>query len=133
MSVQRLQALARQYQLELVILFGSRAKGTPRPGSDTDIAVLRREGIVPPEEVLELTYRLGRTLGMPNPELVDLRRAPPLLKYEVARSGKVLYEAEPGLFQRFHILAWKLYQDDRIRRRGLDRIYLERALQRLLS
>ncbi len=133
MDVQQLQALARQYQLELVILFGSRAKGTSRPGSDTDIAVLRRQGIVPPEKVLELTYRLGRALDMPNPELVDLRRASPLLKYEVARSGQALYEAEPGLFQRFHVLAWKLYQDDRIRRRGLDRRYLETALQRLSS
>src|SRR5439155_17961594 len=46
-------------------------------------------------------------------DLVDLRRAGPLLAFEVARSGHVLFERSPGLFREFQSLASRRYADTR--------------------
>ncbi len=132
MDENRLREVCQEYGIELVVLFGSRAKGQAREGSDYDVGVLRQEGMVSVEDFLNLAYRLGQVLDMGDVDLVDLRRASPLLKYEAMRSGKVLYEAKPGVFNRFYVLAWKLYQDDRYDLRRLDRVYIERSLERLL-
>jgi len=106
-----LKEIADEFDLELIILFGSRAKGYAREDSDCDVGVLRKEGLVPAERFLELAFRLTRALKMGDVDLVDLRRASPILKYAAASSAKVLYEAEPGAFTRFLLLAWKMYQD----------------------
>jgi hypothetical protein len=74
---------------------------------------------------------LGRAMGLPNVDLVDLIRATPLLQYQVARGGRPLYEAEPGLFNVFHVKAWKLYLDDARMLRRLDADYIRGALDRL--
>ena len=62
---------------------------------------------------------------------MDLRTASALLQYEAARNGRVLYEAQPGLFNLFHVLAWKKYQDEHYDLRRLDRVYVRQSLQRL--
>lgn len=126
-----LAAVCEKYNLILVVLYGSQARGTARPDSDQDVGVLKREGLVKEQEFLSLHLDLSRALGMGNVDLVDLRRAPPLLKYEAARTGRALYEAQPGTFRLFHTLAWKLYQDDHYDLRRLDRVYVRRSLQRL--
>ncbi len=126
-----LQAVCEKYDLDLVVLYGSQAKGTAQAGSDHDVGVRKREGLVGSDEFLSLVFELSQVLGRGNLDLVDLRKAPPLLKYEAARSGQALYEAQPGTFNLFHVLAWKLYQDDRHDLRRLDRVYVQQSLQRL--
>ncbi|MBI2863379.1 MAG: nucleotidyltransferase domain-containing protein [Chloroflexi bacterium] len=128
---QQLARVCKDYELDLVILFGSHAKGYATPGSDYDIAVLPSKAPVPPEEVLTLAFVLSRALGVREIDLVDLRRASPLLKHQAAESGKVLYEREEGTFTRFRVLAYKLYQDASY---GLHRFLpesIERALEKL--
>jgi hypothetical protein len=44
-------------------------------------------------------------------DLVDLRRAGPLIAFEVARSGVVLFERSPALFRQFQSLAARRYAD----------------------
>lgn len=119
--------------VELLLLFGSRAKDTASPGSDWDVGVLKREGFVEPDAYLDFTYRLAQALGGGNLDVVDLRRASPLLRYEAARTGRPLYQSHPHAFHRFHVYAWKLYQDDRRSLRSMDARYLDESLQRLLS
>jgi len=46
-------------------------------------------------------------------DLVDLRRADPLILKLVAEEGTVLFEAEPGLHDRFCSLAARRYADTR--------------------
>ncbi|NLV92612.1 MAG: hypothetical protein GX030_09520 [Firmicutes bacterium] len=36
-------------------------------------------------------------------DLVDLQTAEPILRREIALKGRVLYEAEPGLFERYSL------------------------------
>jgi len=128
-----LAKLCRQFDLELAILFGSRAKGLARPDSDSDIGLLRRTGLVPPGDMPQLETQLRTAAGFPELDLIDLRRAPPLLKYNAAHDAIVLYEAEPGRFNLFRVWAWKLYLDDYFDLHRLDAEYIRRSLKRLRS
>ena len=93
--------------LELIVLFGSAASGRARPRSDVDVAVLNRGGA----DLDALFLALAPRLKTDRLDLVDLRRAGPLLAFEVARSGVVLFERSPGVFRQFQSLASRRYAD----------------------
>jgi predicted nucleotidyltransferase len=100
-------------RVELVVLFGSVARGRSRPDSDLDVAV-RCDGPADPDALyLLLAPRLTTSLL----DLVDLRRTGSLLAFHVARHGQVLYERDPGTFRSFQSLASRRYCDtDKLRR-----------------
>lgn len=129
--MEALAAVCREHDLDLVLLFGSRARGQPRPDSDSDLGVLRRSGTVPVAELLRLAGRLHEATGLPDIDLVDLRVATPLLKHRAGSEGGPLYEREPGLFNLFKVYAWKLYLDDERQLRRLDSEAIRRGLARL--
>ena len=95
--------------LELLILFGSSASGRIRKTSDVDVAV-RCDAAA---DLDALFMALAPRLKSDRLDLVDLRRAGPLLAFEVARSGYVLFERSPGLFREFQSLASRRYADTR--------------------
>lgn len=113
--------------LKLVILFGSRARGTAGKMSDFDVAALA-------DQPLDLDDRgkvaeaIGRHFGVSEDivDVADLWDAPPLLQHEAGESGKLFYGSEFD-FLRFRVLAWKRYQDTakfrRIRERALKEQY----------
>jgi predicted nucleotidyltransferase len=112
--VERLEDLrAVAPSVELVVLFGSVARGRSRPDSDLDVAV-RCDGAADLDALyLLLAPRLAATLL----DLVDLRRTGSLLAFQVARHGRVLYERDPGAFRSFQSLASRRYCDtDKLRR-----------------
>ena len=122
----RLQDLPQAMpDLELVVLFGSRATGRARAGSDLDLAVRCTN----PVDLEQLYLALAPRLGSDHLDLVDLRRAGPLLAFEVARSGHVLFEKRPGVFREFQSLAARRYCDTaklrRAQRRAIQ-VFLER-------
>lgn len=111
--------------VELVVLFGSAAKGRARPRSDVDIAV-RGDG---PADLDALYLILAPRVGTDRLDLVDLRRAGPLLAFEVARHGRLLFERAPGAFRGFQALASRRYCDTAKLRRAQERairVFLER-------
>lgn len=122
----RLQDLhAAVPDLELVVLFGSTVKGRRRAVSDVDVAVRCAEAADLDSLYLVLAPRFG-TNGL---DIVDLRRASPLLAMEVARSGRLLYENRPGAFRQFQSLASRRYCDTAKLRRAQRRAihaFLER-------
>jgi predicted nucleotidyltransferase len=103
--------------LELVVLFGSTAKGRRRAGSDVDVAVR----CVGTADLDTLYGVLAPALGSEHLDLVDLRRAGPLLAMAVARSGRLLYESRPGAFRQFQSLASRRYCDTAKLRRAQRR------------
>lgn len=103
--------------LELVLLFGSVASQRSRRGSDIDLAVLSDA----PIDILSLTNRVIRLLHSDNVDVVDLHRAGPLLKYSAARTGKVVYERQPGAFAGFCSLAFRMYADTKKLRDARER------------
>src|SRR3990170_2287583 len=91
--------------LDLLVLFGSTVKGRRRAGSDLDAVYLALAG----------------RLGTGRLDLVDLRRAGPVLAFEIARSGRLLFERRPGTFREFQSLASRRYCDTAKLRASLQR------------
>ena len=68
-------ALEGSTGVRLAVMFGSAARGTARSDSDVDV---------------------GRSV-----DLVSLRTAPPLLRFEIARVGQLLIERDPHAWVEF--------------------------------
>lgn len=96
------RALGAYPEVRLAVVFGSHARGAPRAGSDLDLGVLLDEGAR--VSLWEIEGRLGEALKLPI-DLVDLRRAPPRLRFEIARHGRPVEEREPGEWKRFQVRA----------------------------
>jgi predicted nucleotidyltransferase len=112
-------------ELELAVLFGSTVKGRPGRRSDVDLAVR----CVGAADLDSLYLVLAPRLGTDRLDLVDVRRASPLLMMEVARSGRLLYENRAGVFRQFQSLASRRYCDTAKLRRAQRRAihaFLER-------
>jgi predicted nucleotidyltransferase len=77
--------------LALVVRFGSREGGVPRPDSDLDLAVLHVEGRrLTHRELGEWRLRLSERYGL-DADVVDLATADCLLRREVVTRGRVLH------------------------------------------
>jgi predicted nucleotidyltransferase len=115
-----LKTVADRYGLDLIVLFGSRAKGRAVAQSDMDVAVLlgpaarRRLDRRPPVWELDIAGELADALGGSHEvDFVCLNRASPLLQFAVARHGIVLYKRRPGAFSRFRLYAARQFDDHR--------------------
>ncbi|HEY5283182.1 MAG TPA: nucleotidyltransferase domain-containing protein [Polyangia bacterium] len=92
--------------VRLVAMFGSVARGTPRPDSDTDVAILGGAFW----DQLGLGSDLGALLGR-EAHVVDLLAASDWLRFQVARDGVLVHEASPGAWTEFKARAMVRYWD----------------------
>lgn len=110
-SSPRIDALVRAARatpgLELLLLFGSRARDEAHAGSDWDFGYLAAADTDPEP----LRAGLVETLHTDRLDLVDLRRASGLLRYRAARDGQVVFEARPGLDDAFRLEAVRFWCD----------------------
>jgi uncharacterized protein len=96
---ERLERQARvRPELKLAVLFGSRARGDARSGSDADLGIL----LDPYSAALrfQVEAELGRAAGVPV-DIILLDGAPPLLRFEIAREGVLLFQREDHLWTNF--------------------------------
>src|SRR5919198_2180653 len=99
--------------LRLLVLFGSAAGDRATSESDIDLAG-QCDG---PADLDDFYLALAPRLGTDRLDLIDLRRTGPLLGMAVARTGRPLFEREPGAFREFQSLASRRYCDtDKLRR-----------------
>ncbi len=84
--------------IRLAVLFGSVARGEAKARSDVDLGVLLEGDAVDGLWDIQVAASgaLRRTV-----DLIDLRRAPPLLRFEITRDGIPLVERQPGAWTRF--------------------------------
>ena len=114
----RLNEIAQQFGLDLIVLFGSHAKGRARPGSDVDIAV---RAIQRPWDDWKWEFEVEAALSDAiqaegEVDTVFLNGASPLLMFQVASTGQALFEKEWGVFSDFKSYAALRYYDDEPRR-----------------
>lgn len=93
-------------------LFGSVARGTPRPDSDVDVALLTGEAATRTIEDLrlDLAAELASAVGR-EVDLVVLDRAPADLVHRVLRDGALLLERDRSARIRFEVDARNRYFD----------------------
>ena len=114
----------------LAYLFGSQAEGKAGPLSDVDVAVLLGPHVGREQwfqAQLDLIGALTNLFHRDDVDVVVLNEATPVLAYEVARFGQVLYEAEPGIRVDFELAALRRYVDTEPLRQLQDRRLLERV------
>lgn len=104
--------LAEKYNLKLLILFGSHAKGAIHKKSDYDIAVLGRKPNELRSEVAEFAHECAEALqiGSDKVDITLLDRANPLLLHEVSKNGVLLYGTQYD-FDNFNAYCYKQYID----------------------
>jgi predicted nucleotidyltransferase len=116
-----LTGVCRHKAIRLLVAFGSVARGQHRPDSDLDLAVWLEAADVTPLALVTLDTALQPLFPGQHLDLVLLNSASPLLQFQVARQGLPLFEATPGVFQAFQVLAAKRYADT-AHLRQLDRV-----------
>lgn len=103
----RIEAVARRHPgLELLVLYGSRARGEAHADSDWDFGFLGR-GI----DIIGLQCDLGEALGTDDVDVVDLGRCSALLAFHAARDGLLLHRSRPDAFEDFQIRATSRWLD----------------------
>lgn len=93
--------------LQGVWLFGSHARGQARPTSDIDLAVLG-ESLYDPVMIFDLGLELG-VAARRDVDLVDLRRAPVVLKKEILAGGRRIATEHPEACVAYEANAMALY------------------------
>jgi predicted nucleotidyltransferase len=93
--------------LELLLLFGSRARGTAAMGADWDFGFVASPAL----DVASLLATLVTAVGSDRVDLVDLQRASGLLRHRAAQDGKVVFERQPGLTDQFRLDAARFWCD----------------------
>jgi predicted nucleotidyltransferase len=107
--------LAGDERVVAAYLFGSHAEGVARPDSDVDVALLFRPEV---DSALKLDTRLTvaaelkRVCHRPV-DVIALDEAPPLLRFQVLKHGRLLFDRDPELRARFQARAMAEYYDAR--------------------
>lgn len=104
----RIKKIAQKYNLELILLFGSRATGRIRKESDFDVAYLSGKNLDLMEES-RLIVELVPIFRSENIDLVNLKKANPLLLYAITKNCQVIYEKKSLAFCSLRAYAFKKY------------------------
>ena len=132
------ELLANDDDVVAAYIFGSTASGTATAFSDVDVALLLREDLDAAQRfrrVLEIGAALEERLDR-QIDVVDLRRAPPLLRFRVIQTGMLVVERDRTQRCLFQMHAMNRYYDakcyldmqrtatvQRIQQEGLGRGY----------
>lgn len=109
---EKASGLAEKYGLDLLLLFGSQVSGKTHKKSDYDLGFISKQ-YKNLEELVKMEYEISEILKVGKIDLVDLKKAPPLLMKGVADNSLLLYQKEPTLYARFKIYASKLFIEAR--------------------
>jgi len=111
--------------IKLAFLIGSYAKGTARPDSDVDVAVLFGRSF-DVKQVLDLKEQLTELVGV-DVDLVVLDSVGPVMKMQVLKTG-ILLHAEKGAYEQFFVSTVNEYDDLKYCRREIEENILRRRL-----
>jgi uncharacterized protein len=86
------RAVSSRYPVRRVVLYGSYARGTPKPDSDIDVAIVMRKT---PDDVLQVEaemFRLGMDIDVRiEPIIVDEEHDPSGFCEDISSYGTVVY------------------------------------------
>ena len=126
-SLERLPVVLAQYGVQLAYLFGSltlaRHDLCPE-ANDVDLAVWVSEA-----PAYRLREPIVECLGTERLDLVDLKRASPVLRFEILKTGYPLYVAEEDFQQRYEMQTIRVYHDTHYLRRRQREFLKERFAQ----
>lgn len=116
--------------VQLAVVFGSVARGEDGSSSDLDLGLLLRPDSSELRREVEIVAGRAARRGV---DIVYLDQAPPLLRFEIARDGKVLLEKRPRLWTRFKARAMIDWWDWGPTARKMHAVYLRRLREQVAS
>lgn len=87
---EHIDSLVEEFNISLIYIFGSFAKGTNRENSDIDIAFLINGGLNPYTK-LNILGRMVDILDRDDIDIVILNNVNEVLKFQVIKYGKIIY------------------------------------------
>jgi predicted nucleotidyltransferase len=120
----RLGHVLDQEGVVAAMLIGLRARGTPEPLSDIDIAVWHEQGLDSAGRLslqLDLAGAASEALGTNEVDIVMLNRAPPLLRHRAVWDARMLVERDPVARVRLDTRALLDYLDTKPLRAEMSR------------
>ena len=111
LPTEKLKKLGRKYKIQLMVVFGSYLTEQFTAESDLDLAIQTTDAELIKEHKLDILAEISKLCDHREIDLILLNQADPLLKFQVAREGKLVYETETGLFNSFKVQAMNEHQD----------------------
>jgi len=107
----KIEEIAEKYNLKMLLLFGSQLKDKKllHSESDVDVAYYAQRELTG-KEAIDLNCDLIDTFGHDRIDMVDLKKAPPLLRFEISRNSKMLFGDEMDYLE-FQAQAFRIYID----------------------
>jgi len=110
----RVPEVCRRHGVRLCYLFGSlAAEARPRPPGDVDLGVLGGEQV----DLWALRLDLGDALGTERLDVLDLGRASEVSRFEVLRTGRLLFKRDDATENAFELRTLAEYKDRAVPRR----------------
>lgn len=110
---QIIKEIAMSHNLDLVILFGSQAKGRSMKESDIDIGVFRKTGGITLNDEIILSAKFAELFENNKIDISIISSNNPILMYNILKNGEVLYTNEKGLAETLKLYAWKLLAESK--------------------
>ncbi len=129
-NTQGIASVARRNHLRLVVLYGSYAKGTERPQSDIDLAVLASAPLSF-ETLINLHNEFSDAFPNKEVDVKSLHHAAPFFQYQVMKDGILLY-GDRHLFTRLKVYAIRIQQEN-FKLRHIRNVLLEKRQKHLTS
>ena len=128
MSKPEIDHIAREYNLLLVILYGSQASGRTCKESDIDIAVLGTRPITF-ENLIDLNNEFAEIFKVTEIDVKSLHNTNSLFRYQVMSKGVLLYGKSYD-YNSFKSYAFRDYYDSQDLLR-LKEVFIKKRLQNL--
>lgn len=107
-EAEKLNLVAKKHHISLLVLFGSRVKGSYSPESDLDLGVLFENNTFDRIKVISDLISVFPGFDL---DLVMLNHADPILKFEIISNYQILYCADQETFISFYTNTVKQYND----------------------
>jgi predicted nucleotidyltransferase len=124
-----LRAVGNLPGIAILVVFGSRARGTHRPDSDLDVAVLPDTADSRARRYLQadLAVALAHLAPEGRVDVILLDEAPEVLRQRIMETGRVLLNRAPEAWKELRVRTMREYGDSEAYRR----LYIEAQRQRL--
>lgn len=126
-SLEKLLPIFEEEGVLLAYIFGSLANArdvSKREPHDIDLALLTKD-----KPAWKLWDAITEALGTERLDLVDLKRASPVLLFEILRTGRLIYSSDEATRERFVLDVLHIYRDtEPLRRR--HQMVLKRRMDR---
>ena len=131
-KINKIKEILSDYELELLILFGSYETENFNENSDLDLAVKVKANEKLKNDQLDILHQISSLFNQIPVDLILLNHADPLIKFKIASEGTLLYQKEKGLFEEFQVRAAAEHNDAR-KFYQLDRKFIDDFLERSQS